>query len=108
MTWGPEAEVEQSPTTGAPRPRANPEEAREAIGEPETGEVRWGVSEDPPGTVTAPRCLAGHTTRPMTWELISGALARVETGVQLHQVVSEIILLLFMLGGYENVFKTKF
>ena len=92
LTWGPEAVVEQSRTTGALRPRVNPE--AKAIGEPETV-VRW-VKEDPPGTVTAPRCLAEHTMSPMTWELISGGLAKVETGVRLHQVVSEIILLLFI------------
>ena len=89
LTWGPEAVVEQSPTTGAPRPRVNPE-AR-AIGEPEMGVQ---CKEGPPGTVTAPQCLAEHTTSPMTWEPISGALAKVETGAQLHQVVSKINLFL--------------
>ena len=103
--------MEQSPTTGAPRPRVNPE-AR-AIGEPEMGVQ---CNEGPPGMVTAPQYLAEHTTSPTTWELISGVLAKAETGVQLHQVVSEIILFIcyfetFLLKNSqinETVFKTKF
>ena len=89
LTWDPEA-AEESPTTGAPLPRVNPE-AR-ATGEPET--VVGRCSEGPTGMATAPRCLAEHTTSPTTWELTFGVQAKVETGVQLHQVVSEIILFL--------------
>ena len=83
LTWDPEA-AEESPTTGAPLHRVNPE-AR-ATGEPETVAR---CSEGPTGMATAPRCLAEHTTSPTTWELTFGVPAKVETGVQLHQVVSE-------------------
>jgi len=97
LTWGPEAVVEQSPTTGAPRPRVNPE-AR-AIGEPEMGVQ---CNEDPPGMVTAPQCLAEHTTSPTTWELISGVLAKAETGVQLHQVAGRTCQFLAIWAQHED------